>query len=407
MTFEDLAFLLLPADPDRSGTIIEAGERWEPGPPRVLDQDVVLWGRAPLRSGAAVRAALRSAMDRERVLRSIGKTTPPARVEGIHRLPPPRSRGRSLRHRARSALLGGVLVELWRTPMVIRVLDAVAEQAGAGRRVRRFVPGSGGSALVRVPGGAHPSLLRATRSGHPGDPRRAAEALRTLGSLGMRQVPRLLGTGVAAGASWSTESVLPGRRPVRVSRPAAQEIVEICSAFPRSDQPASAHREDFREVAERFPRWARLLSEVRADVDDVALAVPSVARHGDLWAGNVLARRGRLTGIVDWDAWHPAALPGTDLLHLLATEEQARTRRPLGEVWTKEPWRGQEFRSLTSLYWTSMRLVPNDRFLGAVGLAWWACYVAASMRRLPRLAQDDEWIEPNVDRVLEALAGRP
>jgi hypothetical protein len=54
-----------------------------------------------------------------------------------------------------------------------------------------------------------------------------------------------------------------------------------------------------------------------------------------------------------------------------------------------------------------MRLVPNERFLHALGIAWWAAYVAASIRRLPHLGEDARWVDANVDRVLEALGGRP
>ena len=65
-----------------------------------------------------------------------------------------------------------------------------------------------------------------------------------------------------------------------------------------------------------------------------------MARHGDLWSGNLLVAGRRLTGVLDWDAWHPAAVPGTDLLHLVATEQAHRTRHSLGSVWmvTTFPW---------------------------------------------------------------------
>jgi aminoglycoside phosphotransferase (APT) family kinase protein len=140
------------------------------------------------------------------------------------------------------------------------------------------------------------------------------------------------------------------------------------------------------------------------EIGEVAGAVPSVLRHGDLWAGNLLIRRGRLTGIVDWDAWHPSALPGLDLLHLMATREERRARAGLGHVWLKQPWMSGRFRSVTVDYWGSMRIVPNDRFLHVLGLAWWASYVAATIHRLPHLADDVRWAESNVERVLEAVS---
>jgi aminoglycoside phosphotransferase (APT) family kinase protein len=183
------------------------------------------------------------------------------------------------------------------------------------------------------------------------------------------------------------------------------EITVLCSALPRSEQPATAHGEDLRAVADRFPRFAPLLDQLGEEISDVARAVPSVPRHGDLWAGNILVRRGRLTGLVDWDAWHPAALPGVDLLHLVAINEKKRAGGGLGQTWLRKPWTSDRFRSLTADYWTSMRIVANDRLLRMVGVAWWANQVAATLHRLPHLADDARWVASNVDLVLEALAG--
>jgi hypothetical protein len=286
------------------------------------------------------------------------------------------------------------------------VIDAVAEAAD-GAQVKQLMPGSGGSAVVRLRRVADGEVvLRAARSGDPVDPDRAATALETLEPLGLREVPRLVKRGEVAGASWSTESVLPGRRPIRISAALTQPIAQLIAGFPRSEQPATAHEQDVRSVADRFPHRAKLMSQVTEEMSDVARAVPSILRHGDLWAGNLLARRGRLTGIVDWDAWHPSALPGVDLLHLVATAEGLRTKRGLGHTWLRQPWESEDYRSVTSDYWKISRIVPNARFLRAVGMAWWAGHVAASIRRLPRLAEDERWVASNVEEVLQALGGR-
>jgi aminoglycoside phosphotransferase (APT) family kinase protein len=131
-----------------------------------------------------------------------------------------------------------------------------------------------------------------------------------------------------------------------------------------------------------------------------------VIRHGDLWAGNLLVRRRHLTGIIDWDAWHPSALPGVDLLHLVATTQAVRSKRGVGDTWLRQPWQSEDYHSATSDYWKATRIVPNARFLSAVGIAWWAGHVAASVRRLPHLATDENWVASNFERVLEAVAGR-
>jgi hypothetical protein len=284
------------------------------------------------------------------------------------------------------------------------VIDVVAEEAGASQQVVRFRPGSGGSALIQVTRNqGQLGLLRVGRSNGPADPHRATQALETLEPFGLRQIPRLLGRGTAAGASWSTETSLPGRRPTRISRSVAAEVVALCTALPRSGDPSTAHEQDLASISETFPRWATVLSHVAHEIRQVAQAVPSVLRHGDLWAGNVLAQRGRLTGLVDWDAWHPAALPGVDVLHLVATGEEIGARRSLGEVWLGQPWTGELFHSLTTEYWAALRIVPNEGFLRTLGLAWWASSVAASIRRIPRLARESRWVGANVDLVLGAL----
>jgi hypothetical protein len=408
VSFEDLAFLLLPAEPGQTGTTIVTGDRWTPVPTGGLEHDVVVWGRGPLRSGTPVALAGLSALRRERALASLRKPTPPILTVRVHRLPPQRLARGQVRNRLRTALLGGALVELWRSSSVRRVIDAVAEQARTADPVTRFAAGSGGSAIVRLPtaDGGGRFVLRVARKGSPGDPSRAADALAILLPLGLGPVPRLIDRGETAGASWSTESLLSGRRPRHISTNMAAEIARLCSALPRSDEPATAHQEDLLSVAGRFPQWEKLLNSAGEELRDVARAVPSVARHGDLWAGNILVRRDHVSGVVDWDAWHPAAFPGVDLVHLVAMDEADRRHGGLGRVWLGRPWLSDRFRSIAIEYWASLRLVPNSRFLEMLGVAWWANQVAASLRRLPHLADDDRWVSWNVDVVMESLAGR-
>lgn len=407
MSFQGLAFLLLPSEPGTTARTVEADDRWTfPAPPDP-GTDVLVWGRGPLASGGGLPRAARSAFLRERALRTIRRGGIGSfRVAGQHRLAPPVLAGGIARNRMRTALLAGAMVELWRPQHVRRVIDAVVE-AAKGAPMTHLTPGSGGSAVVRVrrlAGGE--AVLRAARSGDPVDPDWAASALHALEPLGLREVPRLLERGEVAGASWSIESVLPGRRPTRISAALAQSVAQICAAFPRSEQPAIAHEQDARALADRFPQWATLLSQLTDEVNDVARAVPSTIRHGDLWAGNLLVRRGRLRGIIDWDAWHPFALPGVDLLHLVAAGAAGREHRGLGGTWLLHPWNSQGYRSATAQYWASMRIVPNERLLRAVGMAWWAGHAAASIRRLPHLAEHDRWVSSNVERVLEAVGGR-
>jgi aminoglycoside phosphotransferase (APT) family kinase protein len=128
-------------------------------------------------------------------------------------------------------------------------------------------------------------------------------------------------------------------------------------------------------------------------------------RHGDLWSGNLLVADGRLTGVVDWDAWHPSAVPGTDLLHLIATEEVLRTRSCLGDVWRQQPWESPAFALAARDYWQALGVRPSRQVLEAVGAAWWAGQVAHSIVMDAHLTHDGDWTERNVHAVLRVFGG--
>jgi aminoglycoside phosphotransferase (APT) family kinase protein len=131
--------------------------------------------------------------------------------------------------------------------------------------------------------------------------------------------------------------------------------------------------------------------------------LPAVHRHGDLWSGNLLVDRGRLAGLVDWDAAHPLGVPGSDLVQLLATDARRRAHQPLGQAFVARPWRSTAFRKATAGYWTATGTAPEARLLDAAGLAWWATEVHHTLVRLPHRAADERWITTNVDAVLTAL----
>ena len=61
-------------------------------------------------------------------------------------------------------------------------------------------------------------------------------------------------------------------------------------------------------------------------------------RHGDLGRQLLVGVEDGLSGLVDWDAAHPAAVPGADLLQLVATEFR-RGEHALGPAFLSRPWR--------------------------------------------------------------------
>jgi hypothetical protein len=398
-----LAFPFMPADPGRRGAAFETGPDWSLDlPPSARYLDVVVWGRLPDASSSPARA-VRSAIARERALRRLGGKPPDGlRLGAIHRLPASQL-SIGLRSDVRASIRSGVVVELSSGPPVERVLDAVLRAAAAelGGSALRF--GSGGTLVTRVSGGAGPGLLRLARTGAPGDPERLAASLEQLATLGVPLAPRPLGHGAAAGASWTLETVLPGRRPAGSSPKLARQVALALAAFPRPDGPPTALDDDLRGIAAKLPRHTDRLTRLADRVATETAGLPAILRHGDLWTGNVLVDHARLTGFVDWDAAHPAGVPGSDLLQLVAVDLRGRDRRPLGPAFLARPWDSTEFRVAAADYWPNCGIEPTPRLIELAGLAWWAAEVNGTLGRIPHRAADERWLANNVGPVLTSL----
>jgi hypothetical protein len=209
--------------------------------------------------------------------------------------------------------------------------------------------------------------------------------------------------GTVAGASWVAEVALPGHQPARVTPAIARQVAEACARFPRAEGPPTALAEDLHGAAERLPSHAGALGRLGADMEPVVSRLPGVLRHGDLWSGNLLVDRGRLAGMIDWDALHPAGVPGADVVQLLATDARRRARQHLGEGFLARPWRAEGFRRLMAGYWPAVAVTPADDALDVAALAWWATEVHHTLVRLPHRATDEHWIATNVDAVLSGL----
>ena len=401
-----LVYPFMPAEPGRNGTAVEAPPDWSFDPAAVAPGgDVVVWGRTPEGSVPLAAAARRAAL-REASLRTLTRRLPAGvRVAAVHRLPPRGLGGSRLRGSARAAVRGGALVELVSGSETPRVLDAVLEAASVRSAGGRFHAGAGGAMVVRglLPDGS-PAVLRVARAGAPGDPATAAETLEWLARERVPLIPRLHAHGTTAGASWAAERALPGRRPPRASASLMRQVADVCASFPRSERPPEATAADLSAVAAVLPDRAGALDALASELAGTLGALPSVLRHGDLWAGNLLVdRAGSLTGLVDWDAAHPSAVPGADLLQLVATELRRGAHLALGPAFLTRPWRSAEYEAASAAYWPALGISLDDDVLDAVGVAWWATEVHGTLARLPHRAADEAWIETNVDRVLTAL----
>jgi hypothetical protein len=400
-----LAYPLMPADPARRGEVVEAPPDWS-FDSATFDPEAyaLVWGRMPDASPSLRSAALRAAA-REAALREVRRRVPShLRLVAVHRLPPRRLDTGGLRGILRTALRGGALVELSSLPDGARVLDRVLVAAEATGSESGFGVGAGGSMLLRVvradgTGG----WLRLARAGTPGDPARSADTLERLAGIGIPVIPRVLTRGRTAGASWSVEGALPGRRPARTTRALVQQLEDICVGLPRGDGPPTATAADLAGIAGLLPDRADAVGRLAADLSDRVRALSSVLRHGDLWTGNILVKGGRLTGLIDWDAAHPAAVPGADLLQFAATEFRRRAHCALGPAFLSRPWRLPIFLQATRVYWPALGIRPDDALLEVVGIAWWATEVHGTLSRLPHRAADEAWVATNVDRVVAAL----
>jgi hypothetical protein len=384
---ERIAFLLGPSD--GSGTFVPAGDDWRL--PAREGSGAVVWGRSALPSRSSRPLAARRALARERALAAV------RRVRGgrVHRIPPQTLGGTRARNALRRVLLGGAVVELPDSDSSPRVLDAAVAAAGVDITDGALHLSSGGSILARVHARDGDAVLRVGVAGGPGDPSRGAAALAHLSPISL-PVPRLLATGHAAGASWTLETALPGGRPRESSGEVARDVARLCAALPPGNGPPAAPRRDLEVLATSLPERAEALRELAHSLRGALRGVPSVLRHGDLWIGNLLVEAGRLSGVVDWDAWDPGAVPGADLLHLHATSLRIAERCELGEIFMRRPWRDAAYRSLLDPAAVS---IPED----VLAIAWWAGEVRGTVSRHPARAVDERWLTVNVDAVLREL----
>jgi hypothetical protein len=396
--------LLLPEGDHNAEGIVESDEHWSIDWSAISGGPAIVWGREPVAPSAGVAALIRNAARRERALTKLRRHAPGSlAVRAVHRWQPTVFE-LSRRSALRAAAAAGVLVELAGDAAPARLLDAAATAAGAHGPVRSVHPGTGGSLLARITTReGRPLILRVGEPGGPGDPLPGAAALERLAPHNLAAVPLPVGHGRVGHVAWSAESALPGKRPRRAVPDFGSQAAQFCLNLPRSLESPAAFREDIEAIGSHLPELSGPVSRVGAAQGAAVASLPSVMRHGDLWAGNLLVERNRLTGVVDWDGWHPAGVPGTDLLHLLAMQDAVATRRSLGEVWLERPWEWDTFTEMTARYWDVLDVAPDREVRQAVGWAWWANQVRCSLARMPELARDERWLSRNVRLVLAAF----
>jgi hypothetical protein len=399
--FESLAFLYAPASPGLQALIVEAGDGWAlPHQPSAA-VDVLLWGRLARNVRPSLDAIPFAARRELAILRVRARPPGGLRLAELHRLPPVPRPGR-IRRGIRTAALGGVLAEFTRGDRPERVIDAVAAAAGAPSIGHGLRPSGDGSALGRlVLDDGSMAELRVSRVGHTKDPARGREALLALAAADVALVPRPLRGGTTAGAAWATESVLIGEHVHALTPELLDQITRFLAALPAGPLDRRAVDDQLAEVAGVFPEHAAALAHVAAAAARWGAALQPVLTHGDMWLNNVFMTNGRLSGVFDWDTWHPAGLPGTDVLNLLAAEARTQQGRDIGPLFVDDYWRSPEVLDALGRYFGARGLpFPDTAGLAAIAVGWWASRIAGSLHRARRDVDDPTWTRTNVADVL-------
>ena len=391
------------AAPAEDGTvpIIELDRRW--GMPAAPSAEHVVAGRPPLRSVKPLPTAVANLVGRTLFPYVFRRRAREYRLVRSQRLPPPPGAS-GASGAARNFLLSGALFQFSTDGRFRTLFDDICKAASADEAPATYHASGDGSIVARIDVGGSSVVLRAAPKGSLSDPSHIADALEHLASHGVARVPRPLGRGEIEGISWMTESRLTGSEPPRVDAQLLEDVVAFCSQLPVRPQASTLASSELQKVAEAFPDRAASVARVSDRVVPILEGLPAATRHGDLWAGNLLVQDGRLVGVVDWAAWHEAAVPGTDLLHLWASETKRGSSRELGEIWSSRPWTDATWLQATRPYWSALGIEPDEPVLEAIAAAWWAAWVVQSLLRHPARARNNRWVAGNVDAVLESLS---
>jgi hypothetical protein len=366
----------------------------------------LLWGERRVVRAVSLAAAARRVVAREVAITAlrlgVGRG---GRDLQVRRLAADGASG-SVRRRLADQLRRGTVVELTEGAGVERPFEQVLRAAGVDA-VGPITVGAGGGLLLRVRReDDRPGILRIGLDDDPSDPGPAADALERLAARPDVPAPALLDRGRLDAVTWTLESLLRGTTCTVLTPEVWSAVVAAWRGLPRQDRGPSATAADLQRLAGWLPQHAEPFSTLRAAVDEASGEMEGVLAHRDLWPGNLLVQRGMLAGVVDWGSWRPDALPGVDLLQLFASAERRRRGEHLGRAWLRRPWTAAAFRSATEPYWEAVGLDPDDRYLAAVGVGWWAGEVAGTLERVPDRRRDARWLAANVHPVLEALKSR-
>lgn len=362
-----------------------------------------VWIEEPPDARRGVAATLGRIDTLRRLRRDAARTGGRVRLHRFPAGPAPRA---AITKLARRWLRDGVVVEVSSNRHHLRILDEVLRSI----EIRPSGPvrfGAGGTVLqLGRHAGGEPVVVRLGIADSAGDPRHAAATLHRLALLPRIPAPTLMDDGSRAGLAWSVEQRLPGRTVPALTAAMLGTVAALWSELPRTGgDPGVAARHHLTLVANAIPRVATTLTNLLEPVTGALELGPATLQHGDLWAGNLLWRGPRLTGVVDWSGQPDQdAPPGVDLLQLFASTWRRRVGEPLGSYWLRAPWEHPAFLALTSDADVPRGAGADERtYRWALGVAWWAREVAGTLERFPARKDDLSWIARNVDPVVDRL----
>ena len=162
------------------------------------------------------------------------------------------------------------------------------------------------------------------------------------------------------------------------------------------------------EVAASFVEGARAAS-LRRIGQRVGVAVADLPHgfgHGDFFTRNILVDRGRLVGVVDWDAAGPNRPPLLDFLHLWHMG-----RHKIGDLdWGPSivsdllPWAREGGDDVVRSLARRIDVDVSPSKLEALVIAYWLARVAYQLSRYADRTERPVWMRQNVDAVLHELS---
>jgi hypothetical protein len=287
------------------------------------------------------------------------------------------------------------------------ILEAVLGDVAASRAPPRL-RAKGGVTLAFLDDG----VLRVAVGAARGKLERQSRALAGLRALDPPDeiaplVPWQLQAGRTGLADWVLETRLPGTNP---DEPVLHACVDFLVALFRLGTGADPLSLETRAqaIGRVAPADADALRALGARLDTELASLPRGYAHADFGIPNLLVERGRLTGVVDWEAAGDGRLPFLDLLHL-EVEHALRPREELGAAFARFllPWASGGGDRHSRRYAERLGLDAGPETLERLSVAWWLDVIGYAVEGYdPASRWRRDWTERNVHAAVSALRAR-